>query len=64
MATLVYARCAKRIKNEVRINKDPKNTLLRQFKEEIDNLRKRLSDGMGSAVMEGETMIIEKIIRI
>lgn len=52
ISTLKYADRAKSIKNDVRINEDPKDALLRQFKEEIDNLRKQLSTGMdgGSGV--------------
>lgn len=64
LSTLKYADRAKSIKNEVHINEDPKDALLRQFKEQIELLRKQLSEGMVGAVMPGETKIVEKIIRI
>jgi len=64
MSTLKYAHRAKSIKNEVRINEDPKDALLRQFKDEIEHLRKQLAEGMGGAVVEGGTVVVEKIVRI
>lgn len=64
LSTLKYADRAKSIKNEVHINEDPKDALLRQFKEEIENLRKQLSEGMGGGELPGETKIVEKIIKI
>lgn len=63
MSTLKYAHRAKSIKNEVRINEDPKDALLRQFKDEIEHLRKQLAEGMGG-VVDGGTVVVEKIIRI
>ncbi len=39
LSTLKYANRAKNIKNDVRINEDPKDALLRQFQEEIKKLR-------------------------
>ncbi len=39
VSTLKYASRAKNIKNDVRINEDPKDALLRQFQEEIKKLR-------------------------
>ena len=44
MSTLRYANRAKNIKNKPKINEDPKDTMLREFKEEIERLRKMLSD--------------------
>ena len=49
MSTLRYANRAKNIKNKPKINEDPKDTMLREFKEEIERLRKMLSDQAGGA---------------
>ena len=49
MSTLRYANRAKNIKNKPKINEDPKDTMLREFKEEIERLRRLLSDQAGSA---------------
>jgi kinesin family protein 3/17 len=44
MSTLRYANRAKNIKNKPKINEDPKDTIIREFKEEIERLRKLLSE--------------------
>ncbi|XP_007567118.1 kinesin-like protein KIF3B [Poecilia formosa] len=44
LATLRYASRAKRIKNKPRINEDPKDTLLREFQEEIARLKAQLEE--------------------
>lgn len=44
MSTLRYANRAKNITNKPKINEDPKEALLREYKEEIDRLRKLLAD--------------------
>ena len=54
-----YANSAKNIKNDVRINEDPKDALLRKFQEEIKILREQLAKNGG--VGEGG-QIIEHII--
>lgn len=46
LSTLRYANRAKNIKNKPKINEDPKDALLRQFQEEIENLKKQLENGM------------------
>lgn len=43
LSTLRYANRAKSIKNKPKINEDPKDTMLREFKEEIERLKKLLS---------------------
>jgi kinesin family protein 3/17 len=43
---LKYASRAKNIKNDVRINEDPKDALLRQFQEEIKRLRDQVAKNM------------------
>jgi hypothetical protein len=55
---LKYANRAKNIKNDVKINEDPKDALLRQFQEEIKRLREQVALSMGGQ----PGMVIEKII--
>lgn len=43
LTTLRYANRAKNIKNKPKINEDPKDALLRSYKEEIETLRKQLA---------------------
>lgn len=50
-STLRYANRAKNIKNKPRINEDPKDALLRQYREEIEKLKQMLSGG-GGALLE------------
>jgi hypothetical protein len=54
---LRYANRAKSIKNKPKINEDPKDAMIREFKEEIERLRKILSEqgislgnGIGNAI--------------
>ncbi|CAM9150111.1 unnamed protein product, partial [Phaeothamnion confervicola] len=42
LSTLRYANRAKNIKNKARINEDPKDAMLRSYKEEIERLRQAL----------------------
>eukprot|EP00595_Chromulina_sp_UTEXLB2642_P000841 CAMPEP_0196765262 /NCGR_PEP_ID=MMETSP1095-20130614/7906_1 /TAXON_ID=96789 ORGANISM="Chromulina nebulosa, Strain UTEXLB2642" /NCGR_SAMPLE_ID=MMETSP1095 /ASSEMBLY_ACC=CAM_ASM_000446 /LENGTH=899 /DNA_ID=CAMNT_0042123011 /DNA_START=298 /DNA_END=2997 /DNA_ORIENTATION=+ len=42
-STLRYANRAKNIRNKPRINEDPKETMIREFKEEIERLKKLLA---------------------
>lgn len=39
LSTLRYANRAKNIKNQPRINEDPKDALLREYQEEIERLK-------------------------
>ena len=43
LSTLRYADRAKRIKNQPKVNEDPKDTLLRQYAEQIEMLKKQLN---------------------
>ena len=55
ISTLRYANSAKNIKNDVRINEDPKDALLRKFQEEIKILREQLAKnitGEGGQIIE------------
>lgn len=45
ISTLRYANRAKNIKNKARINEDPKDALLRQYQQEIEELKKKLEEG-------------------
>jgi len=47
ISTLRYANRAKNIQNNAKINEDPKDALIRQFQQQIDELRKQLQDGGG-----------------
>ena len=42
LSTLRYADRAKRIKNQPKVNEDPKDTLLRQYAEQIQLLKEQL----------------------
>mmetsp|Transcript_13077 Transcript_13077/g.21405 ORF Transcript_13077/g.21405 Transcript_13077/m.21405 type:complete len:993 (-) Transcript_13077:448-3426(-) len=43
MSTLRYANRAKSIKNKPKINEDPKDTMIREYKEEIEKLKQMLA---------------------
>ena len=43
LSTLRYADRAKRIKNKPKVNEDPKDTLLREYAEQIEMLKKQLN---------------------
>ncbi|KAF5399687.1 Kinesin family member 3A [Paragonimus heterotremus] len=45
LSTLRYANRAKNIRNNAKINEDPKDAMLRQFQKEIEQLRKQLEEG-------------------
>lgn len=51
LSTLRYANRAKNIKNKPKINEDPKDALLREYKEEIEKLKQML---MGQAQIPTE----------
>lgn len=48
VSTLRYANNAKNIKNKPKINEDPKDAMIRAFKEEIERLKKLLMSQSGS----------------
>ncbi len=50
ISTLRYAHRAKRIMNKPKINEDPKDTLIRQYQDEINKLKLMLE---GKGGMEG-----------
>lgn len=45
LSTLRYANRAKNIKNKPKINEDPKDTMIREFREEIERLKKMVEQG-------------------
>lgn len=47
--TLRYATRAKKIQNSARINEDPKDALLRQFQQQIEELRRQLHETSGGS---------------
>ncbi|XP_063229667.1 osmotic avoidance abnormal protein 3 [Bacillus rossius redtenbacheri] len=52
LSTLRYANRAKNIRNKPRINEDPKDTMLRQYQEEIDKLRDMLQTSSSGVPQE------------
>lgn len=52
LSTLRYASRAKNIKNKPIINEDPKDAMLREYQEEISNLRKMLEKTSGATITE------------
>ena len=62
ISTLRYANRAKNIKNKAKINEDPKDALLRQFQEEIKELKKQLEEGITNEddISDEDAEIIEK----
>mmetsp|Transcript_26448 Transcript_26448/g.39265 ORF Transcript_26448/g.39265 Transcript_26448/m.39265 type:complete len:530 (+) Transcript_26448:153-1742(+) len=50
LSTLRYANRAKSIKNKPKINEDPKDAMIREFKEEIERLRQLLSQQNGGVI--------------
>ena len=52
LGTLRYASRAKLIKNAPKVNEDPKDTLLKQYEEEIKALKEKLANGGGGMPIE------------
>merc|ERR1711997_920705 len=44
LSTLRYASRAKNIKNHAKVNEDPKDTLMKKYQEEIEELRRMLEE--------------------
>ncbi|VDD93142.1 unnamed protein product [Enterobius vermicularis] len=59
LSTLRYANRAKNIKNKPRINEDPKDALLREFKAEIERLRALAQSG-GQASEDANAIKVER----
>lgn len=56
LSTLRYANRAKSIQNRPRINEDPKDALLREYQEEIKQLRLLLTGQLGTSNLTCETI--------
>ena len=54
LSTLRYANRAKNIKNNAKINEDPKDTLMKKYQQEIEELRKLLEQGNSSGDEEDD----------
>ena len=54
LSTLRYANRAKNIKNHAKVNEDPKDTLMKKYQQEIEELRKMLEQGTGQSSDEDE----------
>ena len=48
LSTLRYANRAKNIQNKPKINEDPKDTMMRELREQVEALKKQLESGGGS----------------
>merc|ERR1712141_640299 len=48
LSTLRYANRAKNIKNHAKVNEDPKDTLMKKYQQEIEDLRRMLDQGSQS----------------
>ena len=46
LSTLRYANRAKNIKNHAKVNEDPKDTLMKKYQQEIEELRRMLDQGI------------------
>ena len=69
ISTLRYASRAKQIQNKPRINEDPKDAMIREFYDEITNLRAqlaalsggKLNPGMGNYSMSGQPGSVQEV---
>jgi hypothetical protein len=61
MSTLRYANRAKNIQNKPKVNEDPKDALLREYKEEIERLRKLLQEQMAGGKLSDAMASIESM---
>lgn len=65
LSTLRYANRAKNIQNKPKVNEDPKETLLREYKEEIERLKKLLESqsGLGAGGINGQNQPPSQVIQ-
>jgi kinesin family protein 3/17 len=73
LSTLRYASRAKNIQNKPRINEDPKDTMIREFQDEISRLKAQLENFSGGKLNfdgvtvgpDGKTVIeVEKLVHV
>ena len=62
LTTLRYADRAKNIKNAPKINEDPKEAMIRKYKEELDRLKQALAEANGGAEMSVNQLVSEDYI--
>jgi len=62
-STLRYANRAKNIQNKPTINEDPKDTMLREFQEEIARLKNQLTTGAPGAGGGAGGVVTKKVIK-
>ena len=64
ISTLRYANRAKNIKNKAVVNEDPKDAMLRQMQEELEQLKKQLvktGGGSGGSLAPGKVHLAEQL---
>ncbi|XP_049824804.1 osmotic avoidance abnormal protein 3 isoform X2 [Aethina tumida] len=61
LSTLRYANRAKNISNKPKVNEDPKDTILRQYQEEIERLKSLLGDQKPQNYLEIEDLTNEPV---
>lgn len=61
LSTLRYANRAKNISNKPKVNEDPKDTILRQYQEEIERLKSLLGDQKPQNYLEIEDLTKEPV---
>lgn len=64
LSTLRYANRAKNIQNKPRVNEDPKDALLRQFQEEIKQLKMMLLGQVDPAALSSKDFIVNSVMYI
>ncbi len=67
LSSLRYANRAKNIKNKPKINEDPKDAMIRQFQEEIEKLKKQLTDSVAGGedfLVSGDGTKVKKIEKV
>lgn len=62
LTTLRYADRAKNIKNAPKINEDPKDAMIRQYQEELEKLKKALSEAGGGGDISLESLSMDNTV--
>eukprot|EP00605_Chrysophyceae_sp_TOSAG23-4_P002376 GSChrysophyteH1.ASY1.ANO1.2628.1 assembled CDS len=63
-STLRYANRAKNIQNKPKINEDPKDTMMRELREQVEMLKKMLQEqGGGDGAPGGTVEVIREVVR-
>jgi hypothetical protein len=64
LSTLRYASRAKNIQNKPKINEDPKDTMIREYQEEIERLKAELSRKLGGAQTNPDGTVVTKAAKV